>query len=110
MGNHKQKKVYVFNLNGELVDELKSIKTTAIKYSSHQGTIGYAIKRKSCFNSKFYFSISNTFKIPFKKRITNILLQKSSAIFQQMKGISYLQIKEADEYFRSSESDYFLNC
>ena len=81
MGNTAKKTIFVFMLDGQLIDEIIGLKNVEIKYKINLTTIRSAIKRKSVAAGKFYFSTTKNFKIPmrhvkhnplFMKRITKI--------------------------------------
>jgi hypothetical protein len=75
----KQKKIYQFNLEGKLLFEYNNKKEVAELNESLQATIKSAIKRKTCFKRRYYFSYEAVFNVPMMKHNFNPLLSKSTA-------------------------------
>ncbi len=102
--HYKTRKVYVFDLEGKLVDVVKNVPLITTKYSLSKNYLYVCVREKRCVRNKLYFSYSNTFTFPRKKYNHNPLLKKH----RTNKNISPTMnntMKEADNYFRSSEPE-----
>lgn len=96
-----RKYVYMFDLEGKLIDTFLNSKFASDKLELKKNTIEVAIIRKSCVNSKWYFSKNKDFKMPKKKANFNPLLSKSKFRSGKTEG----RISEIDTCFRNDFID-----
>jgi len=67
-------RIYLFDLEGNLIRDFDSAKLAAIELSSTENTINSAIHRKSCVKQSYYLSRSPVFEVPIRKTNFNPLL------------------------------------
>lgn len=80
MSNPKKiQTVYVYSFMGDHVETLESAHEAADKYQIKGGAsaLKISIKRQSIVNQKYYFSYSDKFKVPVKKKNFNPFLSTS---------------------------------
>ena len=99
------KAIYIFNLEGKLIEEIESANSLSLKYGISVGSITSSIHKKQCNCKKYYLSYNRDFKIPITKKNHNPLLSKTNSAYNLSIQNSILQ--EVDNYFRSSESALF---
>lgn len=89
-------RLYVFDINGKLIEEHESILAYAIKQDVSASTIYNYIYRSACFNDSVYLSTDNNFTVIKSKAV--YLSDKRYYIFRKIRdkiGLSYVASSKA---------------
>jgi len=98
MRSRKSKKVYLFDIGGELIDIFNSRKELAEILKIATDSVDQAIFRKSCVQLKYYISNDKDFDVNtiFKKSNFNPLISKQKRHVHQIR-----------EYFENQDNSLY---